>query len=100
VLPCGNPRREQGNEECFGCRPELRGIGLGRKLKEEGIPRRLYARKDRRSEFPDKLSGFHEGFQLDLAFDGFDHVLHVFAVFLLLQFFGFLQHEFVEARAR
>ena len=87
------------NEECFGCLPELPGIGWPKKLKEKGTPRRFSARKDGLSD-PDKLSGFHEGFQLDLAFDGFHDVFHVFAVFLLLQFFGFLQHEFVEARAR
>ena len=45
------------------------------------------------------LSGFYEGFEFDLAVHGFDHVFHVFAVFLLLQFFGFLQHELIEAGA-
>ena len=86
-------------EECLGFRPELRGIGLPKKLKEKGIPRRFSARKDGLSEFPDKLSGFHEGFQLDLALDGFDDVFHVFAVFLLLQFLGFFQDKLIEAGA-
>ena len=45
-------------------------------------------------------SRLHEGFEFDLAVNGFDDVFDVFAVFLFLEFFGFLQHEFVEAGAR
>src|SRR5260370_25181546 len=45
-------------------------------------------------------TGLHEGFQLDLAFDNFYDVFDVAAILLLLQFFRFFQHEFVEAGAR
>jgi hypothetical protein len=43
---------------------------------------------------------FHEGFQLDLALDGFHDVFDIFAVLLFLQFLGFLEHEIFEAGAR
>ncbi len=43
---------------------------------------------------------FHERLEFDLAFDRLDNVLAIFAVFLLLEFLGLFQHEFIEARAR
>ena len=44
--------------------------------------------------------GFDESFELYLAFDDFDDVLDIAAIFLLLKVFGLFQNKFVEAGAR
>jgi hypothetical protein len=46
------------------------------------------------------ISGLYESFEFDLAVNGFDDVFDIFAVFLFLEFFGFLEDEFVEIRTR
>jgi hypothetical protein len=46
-----------------------------------------------------RRSGFDQGFELHLAVDDFDDVLHVPAILLLLEVFGLFQHKFVEVGA-
>jgi hypothetical protein len=54
----------------------------------------------REEEQAEKELRFDQSLQFDLAFEDFHDVFDIVAIFLFLQVFGLLHHEFVETGAR